>query len=144
MGRKVLPHMKTAPLIRMRVADLIAAGVQCVPRVTGVSDGLPMLEDGRRLDVANVIWCTGYSNDLAWMGIPDARGQDGRLDQYRGVARRVPGLYFVGMLHQYSATSDVLPRVGRDARYVARQIALRRLDSKDRMLRRDREELGVR
>jgi putative flavoprotein involved in K+ transport len=144
IGRKVLPNMKTAPLIRLKVADLVAAGIRRVPRVTGVSDGLPMLEDGRRLDVANVIWCTGYSNDLGWIAIPDVVAVDGHLDQHRGVANHVPGLYFVGMLHQYSAVSDVLPGVGRDARYVARQIALRRVDSKDRVLRRDAAELGVR
>jgi putative flavoprotein involved in K+ transport len=143
IGRKVLPNMKTAPLIRTKVADLVAAGIERVPRVSGVSDGLPMLEDGRRLDVANVIWCTGFSTDLGWIAIPDVVGVDGHLNQYRGVASNVPGLYFVGMLHQYSATSDVLPGVGRDARYVARQIALRRLDSKHRMVRRDPAELGV-
>jgi putative flavoprotein involved in K+ transport len=143
MGRKVLPNMKTAPLIRMKVADLVAAGVQRVPRVTGVRDGLPMLEDGRQLEVANVIWCTGFSNELRWIAIPEAVDVDGHLDQYRGVARHVPGLYFVGMLHQYSATSDVLPGVGRDARYVARQIALRRVDPENRVVGRDAAELGV-
>ena len=48
------------PLIRVKVRDLDAAGVERVPRVTGVRDGLPQLEDGRVLDVANVIWSTGF------------------------------------------------------------------------------------
>jgi putative flavoprotein involved in K+ transport len=34
-----------------------------------------------------------------------------------------PGLYFAGLIFQYSLTSDVLPNGGRDAEYVARHIA---------------------
>jgi len=143
MGRKVLPKMKTAPLIRTKVEDLVAAGIERVPRVTGVRDGMPVLEDGRTLDVANVIWCTGYTNDLSWIKVPEAFDADGKLAQYRGVANAVPGLYFVGMQFQYAATSDVLPGVSRDAAYVARRLA-GRVDAKDRMVRRDPAELGVR
>jgi putative flavoprotein involved in K+ transport len=35
-----------------------------------VQDGSPLLEDGRVLDVANVIWCTGYRADFSWIGLP--------------------------------------------------------------------------
>src|SRR5436309_191307 len=48
------------PLARVRRKDLAAAGVERVPRTEGVRDGQPQLEDGRVLDVANVIWCTGF------------------------------------------------------------------------------------
>jgi len=41
----------------------------------------------------------------------------------RGIARSVPGLYFVGLLFLYSVTSDVLPGVGRDAKRVAKHVA---------------------
>jgi putative flavoprotein involved in K+ transport len=147
MGRKVLPKMKTAPLIRVKVEDLVAAGIERVPRVAGVRDGMPLLEDGRTLDVANVIWCTGFTNDLSWIKVPEAFDADGRPAQYRGVATAVPGLYFVGMQFQYAATSDVLPGVGRDAAYVARRLAgsprSDGLDPKDRVVRRDTAELGV-
>jgi putative flavoprotein involved in K+ transport len=50
---------KANPLIRVKTKDLIGLGVQRVPRVVGARDGLPMLDDGRVLEVANVIWCTG-------------------------------------------------------------------------------------
>src|SRR4029077_17724537 len=62
VGRKVAPamHSKGGPLIRTRPADLEAAGVRRVPRVAGVKDGRPLLEDGRVLGVANVVWCTGF------------------------------------------------------------------------------------
>jgi putative flavoprotein involved in K+ transport len=142
VGRKVLPKMKTAPLIRIKVKDLEGAGIERVPRVAGVRDGMPLLEDGRKLDIANVIWCTGFTNDLGWIKVPEAFGEDGKPAQYRGVATAVPGLYFVGMEHQYAATSDVLPGVGRDAAYVARRLAAR-VDSKDRVVRRDAAEVGV-
>ena len=33
-----------------------------------------------------------------------------------------PGLYFVGLVFQYSASSDVLPGVGRDAEYVVERL----------------------
>ena len=47
------------PLIRVKPGDLAAAGVERVPRTVGVQDGLPVLEDGRVLGVANVVcWIT--------------------------------------------------------------------------------------
>src|SRR5262249_18377628 len=48
------------PLIRVRPEQLKAAGIQRVPRVAGVRDGRPLLEDGRVLQVSNVIWATGF------------------------------------------------------------------------------------
>jgi putative flavoprotein involved in K+ transport len=43
----------------------------------------------------------------------------------RGVVTGQPGLYFMGLLFQFAASSDVLPGVGRDAAYVAKHIASR-------------------
>src|SRR5206468_3768458 len=62
IGRKVRPKMMhaPAPLIRVKARDLDAAGVERTPRATGVRNGLPQLADGRVLDVANVIWSTGF------------------------------------------------------------------------------------
>jgi putative flavoprotein involved in K+ transport len=60
MGRKARVRMLTSggPLIRTKREDLTAAGVQQVGRVAGVREGKPVLEDGRVLDVSNIIWCT--------------------------------------------------------------------------------------
>src|SRR5581483_6478917 len=126
MGRKVGPKLATGatPLIRTKSAELVAAGVERVPRVAGVRDGLPVLEDGRVLDVANVVWCTGFRRDYSWLELP-AFEDDGRPAHERGVAATVPGLYFVGLLFQYSVTSDVLPGVGRDAKRIAAEVARR-------------------
>ena len=63
-----------------------------------------MLEDGRVLDVANVIWCTGFRHDLSWIDLP-IFGEDGELLHERGVVTSEPGLYFVGLFFQYSAAS---------------------------------------
>src|SRR5881396_3819166 len=61
LGRKVRLHAlaEGAPRIRVKTDDLDAAGVERVPKTAEVRDGLPALEDGRVMDVANVIWCTG-------------------------------------------------------------------------------------
>ena len=126
IGRKVGPKVaaKGPPLMRRKEADFAAVGVERVARVVGVRDGLPLLEDGDVLDVANVIWCTGFRTDFSWIDLP-AFDDDGRPLHERGVVESVPGLYFAGLIFQYSLTSDVLPNGGRDAEYVARQIAAR-------------------
>ena len=137
IGRKVGPKIaaKGAPLIRRREADLAVAGVERVARVSGVKDGLPLLEDGRVLDVPNVVWCTGFRTNFSWIDLP-AFDDDGRPLHERGVVESVPGLYFAGLIFQYSVSSDVLPNGGRDAEYVARHIAARQAAASLRIPRR--------
>jgi putative flavoprotein involved in K+ transport len=113
-----------APLIRVKTKDLVAAGVERVPKVVGVRDGLPVLEDDRALEVANVIWCTGYRQDYSWIDLP-IFGEDGGPVHERGVVVAEPGMYFMGLIFQFALASDVLPGVGRDAKYIARHIASR-------------------
>jgi putative flavoprotein involved in K+ transport len=126
IGRKVQPKFisRGAPLIRVKLKDLTAAGVEQVPRTVGVEDGRPVLEDGRVLDVSNVIWCTGFREEFPWIDLP-VFGEDGRPLHERGVVVGEPGLYFVGLHFQYAMSSDVLPGVGRDAEYIAKHIASR-------------------
>jgi len=126
IGRKVGPKVATmaAPLVRVKTKDLVAAGVERVPRVVGVRDGLPVLEDHRVLEVANVIWCTGYRQEFSWIDLP-IFGEDGEPVHDRGVVVSEPGVYFMGLIFQYAVASDVLPGVGRDAKYIARHIATR-------------------
>ena len=127
LGRKLGPKLirSADPLIRRRKKDLAAKGVERVPRVVGVSDGLPRLDDGRVVDVANVVWCTGFRTDFGWIDLP-AFDESGEPRHYRGVVESEPGLYFLGLVFQYSLTSDVLPSRGRDAAYVAEHIAAQR------------------
>jgi putative flavoprotein involved in K+ transport len=124
IGRKLLPKLETraAPLIRVKSKDLETAGVERVPRVAGVREGLPELEDGRVLEVENVIWCTGFRQDFPWIDLP-IFDEEGRPRHERGVVPSAPGLSFVGLVGQYSLSSDVLPGASRDPRYVAKVIA---------------------
>ena len=132
IGRKVRPKFVklAAPLIRTKTKDLVAAGAELVGRTVGVRDGRPVLEDGRVLDVRNVIWCTGFREDYSWVDVP-AFDAEGTPQHKRGVASEAPGLYFIGLRFQYAAASDVLPGVGRDAAYIAKQIASRSLNERD-------------
>ncbi|HEY2797431.1 MAG TPA: NAD(P)-binding domain-containing protein [Thermoanaerobaculia bacterium] len=127
IGRRVAPvmHAKGGPLIRTRSDDLAAAGVRRVPRVAGVKNGKPLLDDGRVLDVANVVWCTGFHPGFSWIDLPvfDAHREP---IQDRGVTRGEPGLYFVGLFFLYALSSTMIHGVGRDAEHVAEVIASRR------------------
>jgi len=71
IGRRLRRQVVTqgGPLIRVKPQQLAAARVQRVPKVTGLRNGLPETEDGRVLDVANVIWCTGFGNGLSWIDL---------------------------------------------------------------------------
>jgi putative flavoprotein involved in K+ transport len=126
IGRKVRPKMSrvSVPVERVTAKALAEAGVVHVPRTVGVRDGSPALEDGRSLDVANVIWCTGYRPQFAWIDMP-IFAQDGEPMQERGIVPGVPGLYFVGRRFQYAFTSNLLVGVARDAAYVVKQIVAR-------------------
>jgi putative flavoprotein involved in K+ transport len=123
VGRKVAPAFKAmaAPLIRTRTKELRGAKVELLPRIAGVKQGKPVLEEGRPLDVANVIWCTGYREDYSWLKLPYQDG-DGAPAHKRGVVESVPGLYFIGQEFLFAAVSATLPGVGRDARYLAQRI----------------------
>jgi putative flavoprotein involved in K+ transport len=126
IGRKVAPKLlhRAAPLVRVKPADLTAAGIVRVPRVVGVRDGRPLLADDRTLDVANVIWCTGFHPGFSWIHLP-VLGDDGLPRHERGVVAGEPGLYFVGLHFLYAMTSDTVNGVGRDAERIARVIAER-------------------
>jgi putative flavoprotein involved in K+ transport len=114
-----------APLVRVQPRDLVVAGIERVPRVVGVVDGLPLLADGRILEVRNVIWCTGFRPDFSWIDLPvfgDAEEPNEPIHQ-RGVVVEEPGLYFVGLSFLYAMSSGFLPGVGRDARHVVEDMA---------------------
>jgi putative flavoprotein involved in K+ transport len=125
VGRKAQPHIRQGggPLLRVRSADLEAAGVEHVPeKVVGVEGGRPVLADGRVLEVANVVWCTGFGKDLDWIEFLTP-GADGWPDQTRGAVNAWPGLYFVGLPFLFSFSSMLVGGAGRDAGHVARLIA---------------------
>jgi putative flavoprotein involved in K+ transport len=115
-------HSRGIPLARIRPKDITAAGIERVPRTTGVRDGLPVLDDGRGLEVANVIWCTGFVPDFTWIDLP-VFAEDGGPVHDRGIVGSEPGLYFVGLFFQYAVSSSLVGGVGRDAEHIAKHIA---------------------
>jgi putative flavoprotein involved in K+ transport len=124
-GRKMRPQVLShgGPLVRVKPQDLARAGVNRVPRTVGVREGKPVLEDGRVLDVANVIWCTGFEPGFSWIKVPVLGAVEPRHQS--GVVPGEPGLYFVGLefLHAYS--SVMVHGVERDAARIADAIASR-------------------
>ncbi|MBA2337098.1 MAG: NAD(P)-binding domain-containing protein [Acidimicrobiia bacterium] len=119
MGRRLRTKMlhKAAPLLRVKPKDLVAAGVERVGRTVGVVDSYPALDDGTVLDVANVVWCTGFEPGFSWIDLP-VFDDSGDVVHDRGVVDAVPGLYFVGLRFLYSMLSDTLLSIGRDSGYV--------------------------
>ena len=120
MGRKARVKIlaQSGPLIRVREADLAAAGVERVPRVEGVENGLPLLADGRVLEPANVIWCTGFHPGFSWIDLPII-GEHGLPQHSSGVVTSEPGLYFVGLPFLHSFSSTMIHGVARDAERIA-------------------------
>jgi putative flavoprotein involved in K+ transport len=119
---KELTSNKGAPLVGISQKDFERAGVERVPRMVGVQDGKPILQDRRVLDVANVIWCTGFVPNFRWIDLP-VFGRDGYPVHARGTVEGARGLYFLGLPFQYTLTSSFIGGVGRDASYIAEQIA---------------------
>jgi putative flavoprotein involved in K+ transport len=126
IGKKARPKWISSgqPLIRVKPKDLAAVGVERVPRVTGVQSGLPRLEDGRSVDVANVVWCTGFHPGFSWIDLPVLGPQEPQHE--RGIVESEPGLYFIGLKFLYAVSSEQIHGVGRDADYIAGKIAARR------------------
>lgn len=129
IGKKVRDRFidppRGIPLGRARRKDILAAGIERVPRTTDVRDGSPMLEDGRVLDVTNVIWCTGFAPDYSWIDLPIV-GENGYPTHTRGVVESQPGLYFMGLLFLSTLSSALVGGVGRDAEHVARHLTATR------------------
>ena len=124
IGRKVAPkfHSRGAPLIRVSMKDVTAAGATVLPRITGVDDGMPISTGVTVPRPTTIVWATGFRPRLTWIdGLPS--NATGLPDAPRGVVTSMPGLYFVGMPFQFGLTSQLLGGVGRDARYVTDHIA---------------------
>ena len=120
LGRKarVVELSRGGKLIRTRSKDLAAVGVARVPKVVGVQQGLPLLEDGQTIEAANIVWCSGFSPGFSWIDLP-VFDETGRPHQDRGVVPAEPGLYFVGLLFLYAFSSTMIHGVGRDAGRIA-------------------------
>ncbi len=126
VGRRARPKMvrMAAPLIRTKPRALVDAGVERVRRVAGVEGGRPLLDDGRALDVKNIVWCTGFNHGFSWIDLP-VFDPSGEPQHQAGVVSSEPGLYFVGLHFLYALSSDMIHGVGRDAARIASAVARR-------------------
>lgn len=125
IGRKVRKKILTigGPLIRVKPKDLKKAGVVRMPKTTGVKDGKPVLEDGRMLNVKNVIWCTGFHPGFNWIELPVMGDHEPK--HRAGIVESIPGLYFTGLHFLYSLSSTMIQGAGRDAQRIVRHIAVK-------------------
>jgi len=126
IGRRARPKAQShgGPLIQLTLKEVTDAGVDLLPRVATVHEGRPMLEDGRRVDVSNVIWCTGFGHDFSWIDLPGLAPD--RLPEHdRGVMPSQPGLYFIGLPFLTKLASAFVGGVGDDAKRLVRTIAAR-------------------
>jgi putative flavoprotein involved in K+ transport len=123
VGRWLRPRMlkMTLPLGRVKPKDLDAAGVVRLPRTVAVRDGRPVMEDGRIVDVASIVWATGYRPAFDWVHLC-VFDQEGRPTHDRGITAE-PGLYFVGLFFLSSLASSLVGGVGHDAEHIAQHIA---------------------
>lgn len=123
IGRRARPKMlnKAAPLVRVRPKDLAQAGVERVGRIAAIDNGKPVTEDGTIVNVANVIWCTGYRPGFEWIDLPVFDG-DGKPEHQRGVVPSQPGLYFLGLYFLHALWSETLTGVQPDAAYVTNHL----------------------
>jgi putative flavoprotein involved in K+ transport len=68
---------------------------------------MPLLEDDRALEPANVIWCTGFRPDFSWIDLPIFGEEEEPIEpiHHRGIVAGEPGLYFVGLFFLYAMSS---------------------------------------
>ena len=123
IGRKFHKSVseKGWPLVRFTYGDVTATGVERVPRVSGVIDGRPVLENGQIPNVSNVIWGTGFLPDFSWINLP-IFGKDGNPLHNRGIVEGARGIYFVGLPFQYAENSTLLYGAARDAKHVVEHL----------------------
>ena len=102
-------------------------GVELHGRALSARGSTVRFDDGTQVDVAGVVWATGFRVDHSWIDVPvfDAGG---RLIHQRGVTQ-APGLYFLGMQWQHTRGSALLGWVKDDAEYLAERIEASRADS---------------
>lgn len=127
MGRRKMALVRAhgGPNLRVKAEDLRERGVERITsRVVGVKDGRPLLDDGRTVDAATVVWCTGFRQCFDWIELP-VLGEDGWPVERRGVSAAAPGLFFCGLSFQFAFSSMLFMGVGRDADHVAARVAAR-------------------
>lgn len=125
IGRKARPKLTSSggELIRIKPKEFEKAGIKRIPRVSNVNDGYPVLEDGQKLKVKNIVWCTGFYPSFSWIDIPVFKNKEPM--HQRGIVPKQPGLYFTGLHFLYSFSSTMVHGAARDAEYVVKDVSKR-------------------
>ena len=77
--------------------------------------------DLRAAGIRSVVWATGHRRSYGWLRLP-VLDEHGEIRQRRG-RTPVAGLYVLGQRFQHYRSSNFIGGVGRDAAFVADQIA---------------------
>jgi putative flavoprotein involved in K+ transport len=82
----------------------------------------PIVLDLEAERITSVVWATGYRRGYPWVRVPvlDERGNIA----HRGGVTASPGLYVLGMQFQRRRNSNFIDGVGKDARYLAGELAV--------------------
>lgn len=116
MGRNIRSKIRAhgGPLIRYKTADLLRVGVERTEhRGRGTRDGRAVLDGGRAIEAANVVWCTGFRPDFSGLRLPLAT-EDGH--RRSAASCRTFRVCTSGGLNSSSCSSMLLLGVGQDAR----------------------------
>jgi putative flavoprotein involved in K+ transport len=96
-------------------------GVELHGRAVAAAGSNVRFADDSQLDVASVIWATGFRVDHSWIDAP-VFDRAGRVEHQRGVTAS-PGLYFLGLSWQHTRGSALLGWVKDDAAHIAERVA---------------------
>jgi putative flavoprotein involved in K+ transport len=94
--------------------ELERLGVRVALRLVSAEGTRVTFVDGTSIEVAAVIWATGYRDRSDWVAIPEVKDARGRFVHRQGIAP-VPRFYFIGRPWQRSRGSALLMGVGADA-----------------------------
>lgn len=119
-----LHHPPTAPVLDLgRYQAAVAAGrPDRRPMFTGIDGDRVRWPDGSVEHVDTIVLATGYRADVAYLRALGALDANGVPRQQAGLSTTHPGLAYVGLDWQRSASSATLRGVGRDAMHVARRL----------------------
>lgn len=123
LGKKIARKLGShgAPVFDIKESEVIEAGIERLPRLSGVRAGKPVFEDGTMLEVDAIVWATGFRQDFGWIDL-DVFREDGLPRHYRGVVGEAEGLYFVGLPFLHKGRSLLITDVWMDASYIVEQI----------------------
>ncbi|MGZ8756203.1 MAG: methyltransferase domain-containing protein, partial [Acidimicrobiia bacterium] len=131
LGKLIYSGLETRgdPITRPTPGDLrdLHGNVELHGRFASADDRAVHFEDGSSLPVDDltIIWCTGFRPDYDFVDFPGrdaAFHASGYPRHARGVVDAAPGLYFVGLRHQFTVASHDIYGVAKDAEFTAARI----------------------